>query len=1121
MKISAFFNAFFSILIVFFFSSTISAQIDGSFDPFGEFNSIKKSAESFLLEIVDDSEISMRTLDFNKNNLHIEAWDSLEQEMDILWYCSDVISADLNGDAQDEIVMILYDNTQGANIFVYDHQGKKISSINLYSGTINCNTSQNLDNEMTTTTLVVGNFIDDPKEEFALAYAGTDNKFHVEIFEAVGENMQIELLASNYNIPFSTKVGHNTEYSYTGDPFDITASDFNNDKIDEIVLVHGFDGWNTQTGTHEAREFIFEAVNYKFQNGNLIDTKKNQLTGSLNWRQEDYPLIDWIEDPFYRIGRPSLACGEFDGNSVSKEIVLGFVVSQHSTQRKGDYHAIQLLDVDSEETICFLNEREIPHPIETFFDFGHAWNSYYWRHHFNINVEAADFTNNGIDDVVVDGPEHIYLYSYDNINGFEETTKLKRYNNRNYEACGSTFAIEDVNIFNDTSITEWKKELVYIERSKAPGQQSGNNTGPIQICIAEFDINNMKFEKIDSLTIQPESYAKNHRLRYILALGDFDKDGIRTGPPELVGTLNSLQEVKIIINAPPVHFDVFNGVEFDLGSAFNDNDSSGFYSEYMHSEGSTDEFSFKNVADWAISGGGGKVITPIVGSINAAYEGQKGEYFEESDFTSESITEVSSITASTYDQYFATKTSTHLFEYPVFSENEVVRYNIVQYPEYIGGIWTNSNSQPARDIRTNHELGNILSYSKLQEMVDFDSLKIKGDSYTMFFEKPAKGTSWELNLEGSSTHKILHKLYHKNSWEVNLRLGAIASFAGIVDVGGYETINAKGKYDTERIISSATKLGTGTNIKVNFGKLDRDVSEGKELDYLVTPYVFYSANGELVLDYITEPIAVSMGNAIDSTWWDIHYSKEPDLAFILPWRYDAEKWDIIISEQKRTQTKDLLLSPLNLGIGDTLNISTRIHNYSLKDLNKSITIQYYLGDPDNGGELMNILYNGVVTSEILLYANLPKRDELDFDVKWVIPSEVNNIIRIYSVIDPRNEIDEIHENNNKGNVVYIIPGTTAIEENESNLPKNYSLKQNYPNPFNPSTHIEFSLPKTEIVKVEIFDIMGQRVKTLLHEKRFVGNHKLKFDASKFASGVYFYKITVGDFIKSRKMLFLK
>jgi hypothetical protein len=89
------------------------------------------------------------------------------------------------------------------------------------------------------------------------------------------------------------------------------------------------------------------------------------------------------------------------------------------------------------------------------------------------------------------------------------------------------------------------------------------------------------------------------------------------------------------------------------------------------------------------------------------------------------------------------------------------------------------------------------------------------------------------------------------------------------------------------------------------------------------------------------------------------------------------------------------------------------------------------------------------------------------------------------------------------------------------VPKNFELSQNYPNPFNPTTTIHFSLPEASTVKLTVFNILGQEIKTLLNEFKESGIHTLNFNASELNSGIYIYKIEAGTNTQSRKMMFLK
>lgn len=85
----------------------------------------------------------------------------------------------------------------------------------------------------------------------------------------------------------------------------------------------------------------------------------------------------------------------------------------------------------------------------------------------------------------------------------------------------------------------------------------------------------------------------------------------------------------------------------------------------------------------------------------------------------------------------------------------------------------------------------------------------------------------------------------------------------------------------------------------------------------------------------------------------------------------------------------------------------------------------------------------------------------------------------------------------------------------------YNLAQNYPNPFNPTTTISFSLPKAGLVKLSIYNILGKEISVPVNEYLGAGMHSIQFNASNLSSGVYFYRLTVGSFSDTRRMLIIK
>jgi hypothetical protein len=96
----------------------------------------------------------------------------------------------------------------------------------------------------------------------------------------------------------------------------------------------------------------------------------------------------------------------------------------------------------------------------------------------------------------------------------------------------------------------------------------------------------------------------------------------------------------------------------------------------------------------------------------------------------------------------------------------------------------------------------------------------------------------------------------------------------------------------------------------------------------------------------------------------------------------------------------------------------------------------------------------------------------------------------------------------------------AVKENNL-LPLYYKMSQNYPNPFNPSTTIKFDLPKTSDVRLEVYNLAGQIVQTIINKKIPAGSHQVEFNAHNLSSGVYYYRIHVGEFQDVKKMILLR
>jgi len=97
----------------------------------------------------------------------------------------------------------------------------------------------------------------------------------------------------------------------------------------------------------------------------------------------------------------------------------------------------------------------------------------------------------------------------------------------------------------------------------------------------------------------------------------------------------------------------------------------------------------------------------------------------------------------------------------------------------------------------------------------------------------------------------------------------------------------------------------------------------------------------------------------------------------------------------------------------------------------------------------------------------------------------------------------------------------TVSVSDNNIISKFELSQNYPNPFNPSTTISYSIPKEQFVTLKIYNSIGQYISTLVNKNEPAGKYQINFDAGKYSSGIYFYKLNAGNFSKTKKMMLLK
>ena len=158
-------------------------------------------------------------------------------------------------------------------------------------------------------------------------------------------------------------------------------------------------------------------------------------------------------------------------------------------------------------------------------------------------------------------------------------------------------------------------------------------------------------------------------------------------------------------------------------------------------------------------------------------------------------------------------------------------------------------------------------------------------------------------------------------------------------------------------------------------------------------------------------------------------------------------------------------------------------------------------------------YKSIIVYDITTNSWAIDAQELSSKRHWMATAEYQGGLYVVGGIDSLSLAVDIVEE--------IVPQGTADVKQETEIPSNYFLKQNYPNPFNPSTKISYSIPAISFITLKVYDLLGNEVATLVNEEKPSGTYEVEFSAIGLTSGIYFYKLTAGNFSETKKMILMK
>jgi hypothetical protein len=904
--------------------------------------------------------------------------------------------------------------------------------------------------------LVKGNFDSDAEDEFVLAYWNADSTLTLELYDGSSGFASPKAVVSDQKLSTHLYVSPGDGY-FRMFYFDIAVADFDGDGMSEVILFG-------KEKSAEPQAKIFAAVyDYNPLTSTFTRTAKVDVPHGLTMAGAD------------RLAYIYATAGHM--NAANKGD--GFVtVAINNGRGYPNKNALLPFDVSSDlSTVMFGTPQNCSYIPSTY---------------------SVDMNNDGFDETFIVRQDSVLIMALDTLGtpkrifGFVPTpfngseTGMTRFY---YPARHSSLVMD---MDSDTSGNSWMPEFIIGEEA---WPYMVNPT--YRLSVYDFVLDST--DKVQSMHLR---MIKPGYPPEVMVAGNFNGGDIRLGVPAHFSKTDILQPI-VILNAPPIHFDVLDGVKYDISKSFSPNTCQ-FYSRYQKVSQNSVEVQTKVTESWATSESFGASFSYMGIGANFSMEQRYGKNFSKVANSSRTITISEQIDAALEDEIFATVVDYDIWEYPVYASDALVGHMLVIDPLQVSNRWFSSKGWSANDYVPNHEIGNILSYQRFPTLAsNIDVAALISGTYDKSYELgPSPLADWSLVYNDFASSQT------ETTKKIGIDLSVGSSFFGI-------SFGGKDSYDREEISTHQISVTQNLAMNVHFDAIAMSLGEVR---YTVTPYSYWATNGALVIDYAVLPDLAQPGYT--PTWWQVNYDSLPDPAFILPWRLDPEKGFPLQDDAKRHETKEIQFSSSNPTPGDTITIRVRIHNYSLSPTVGTVKIRFYIGDPDNGGTLITGL-NG--ETELATGTFIKSRENTYVSMQWKIPAGLAQYPRIYAVLDPENEIAEIHEENNKGFSVLGKQGITSVEDiADESIPKEYSLAQNYPNPFNPSTTFTFSVPQNTVASLKIFDIVGREVATLMENELVMrGTHERQWNASHLSSGVYFYRLQAGSFVETKKLVLMK
>lgn len=887
----------------------------------------------------------------------------------------DAVGGDFNGDGLDEVVfayeganreVILYfPDLKGSNLI-----GAQAIRFNMLSdGALPALADSNDREASRFIRLIAGEFDGDEGEELALGWVAETGVLQLAIVDIEASPRVVASIAAEGLDPFSNGFRSTRESSR----FDLIAGDFNDNGRDELMLL--------AARPSESLGWGLEAEVYAVSEGET--GLEITLEGNTSEPIESVPPNN--NDTLLRM---AAGAGDFNGDAFD-EVFLTYQISPINAASFVTYRRILTVETDL-SSVSPLGNRSF---IE-----GSSGSD-----GFPLGVYISDQGRDGRDDIAYGHRQGVRLYTADgdlNLTQQGGSVSMPRVQEQN-----------DHRILLVTDLDADESETFEPEVVTAGVVETSEGYA---VSLRAYRMG--QFEPLAEVMIPVAS--KNDPPRVAIARLDLDNDSLQLGPPRLTRRTDIVQPL-IILNAPPVHFDVFEGVTFDVNECYGEAPCAS-EAIYINSQSQQFEVSTTISADWGFSReltgevetgiGIGPFATFFRQRLSTSLTERYGEGFSNTEGFSRTFTVTSTTSAIEDDLIYASVIDYDIYEYPAFGNGEFQGYVSVVVPQPAQPTWFPAKDNRGQAYISPHEVGNILSYPATIETAENPIVgqplrSFEGDRWTM---SNSSTQQWRLEfseIESSDRERSSSQSINRRT-EYEVEVGGTVPLAkGLTGDFSFRFEGAvEGTYNRDQISTHRTVLASERSVEVNLGTIDGGILGSQTWD--VTPFLYWSTDGALVLDYAVNP---AVGGPTQS-WWESNYSK-PDLAFVLPWRNDEEKGfggpDIA---SLRELTRHIQVDPFAPEGDDVVTLFAEVRNFSVGPANSPVTsLRFYLGDPRNGGSLIT---NTDGQSEITV-PPIPPRGEVVLALpRWQVPPGLPSDTRIYAVLDPAEGVDEVHEDNN-------------------------------------------------------------------------------------------------------------